>query len=176
MKPRKVLMLPKDLRQELKKPLGTVKRDFEEIADILRKKNPKRIISVGDFVSFRLLEAGISPDVMIIDRKIKRAATPQSILDALSRSPHQEIRVKNAAGTLNPELWDVLEKISGKVRIVVDGEEDLAAIPAVLASPEGSIVLYGLPDTGTVIVDVTEETKRMFSEILKRFVPLSTQK
>jgi len=168
-RPKHVLELPEDLRKELKKPLGVVKKDFEEIANFIRERNPPRIVSVGDFVSVKLLEKEIFPDILVIDFKIERADVLQPVLNMLRNAPYQETRIKNAAGTLNPALWDIFEKASGKMRVIVEGEEDLVTIPAVLTSPIGSIVIYGQPGEGTVIIEVTEEKKREFEKILKRF-------
>lgn len=171
MRPKHVLRLPEDLRKELKRPLGIVKKDFGEIVDFIREKNPPKIVSVGDFVSSKLLEKGILPDVLVVDFKIERADAPQLVFKMLCDASYREVRVKNAAGTLNPELWDVLQRASGKMRIIVEGEEDLATIPAVLTSPAGSLVLYGQPGEGTVIVEVTEEKKQEFKKILEKFAP-----
>lgn len=170
-RPRHALRLPEDLRRELKKPLGIVKKDFGEIVRFIREKNPQKIVSVGDFVSSKLLERGILPDILVVDFKIERADAPQIVLKILRNAPYREIHVKNAAGTLNPDLWEVLERASDRVRIIVEGEEDLVTIPAVLTSPIGSIVLYGQPGEGTVIIEVTEEKKREFERILERFIP-----
>jgi len=40
----------------------------------------------------------------------------------------------------------------------VDGEEDLAVIPCVLMAPEGSLILYGQPGEGVVLVE-TDKVK-----------------
>ncbi|MEM3185024.1 MAG: hypothetical protein QXW92_05150, partial [Candidatus Hadarchaeales archaeon] len=83
MRPKHVLELPEDLRKELKKPLGVVKKDFEEIANFIRERNPPRIVSVGDFVSVKLLEKEIFPDILVIDFKIERADVLQPVLNML---------------------------------------------------------------------------------------------
>ncbi|MEM1874811.1 MAG: DUF359 domain-containing protein, partial [Candidatus Hadarchaeales archaeon] len=106
-------------------------------------------------MSVKLLEKEIFPDILVIDFKIERADVLQPVLNMLRNAPYQETRIKNAAGTLNPALWDIFEKASGKMRVIVEGEEDLVTIPAVLTSPIGSIVIYGQPGEGTVIIEVT---------------------
>ena len=40
------------------------------------------------------------------------------------------------------------------MKIVVEGEEDLATLPAILYAPPGSVVVYGQPDEGSVLVKV----------------------
>jgi len=55
--------------------------------------------------------------------------------------------------------------------IIVNGEEDLAVIPCVLMAPNDSIILYGQPGEGIVVVEadkLKETAKRMldnFEEI-----------
>ena len=52
------------------------------------------------------------------------------------------------------------------VRITVDGEEDLLVIPACIYAPDKSVVLYGQPNEGMVIVPVTSEIRNKTKSIL----------
>ena len=52
--------------------------------------------------------------------------------------------------------------------MVVDGEEDLLTIVAVLLAPYGSMVMYGQPKQGVVVLEVKEEVKKRFREIIGR--------
>jgi hypothetical protein len=64
-------------------------------------------------------------------------------------------------------LFAVERAIRGEADLVeVDGEEDLLAVVTVLAAPAGSIVVYGQPNKGVVIVTVTETTKANAAKIL----------
>ena len=72
-----------------------------------------------------------------------------------------------------PHLYDLEVVISDKKGNVVDiwtdrtgyrtvevkGEEDLLGFPAVLFMPLGSLVLYGQPQEGVVMIKVTEAAK-----------------
>jgi uncharacterized protein (UPF0218 family) len=49
----------------------------------------------------------------------------------------------------------------------VDGEEDLLTLIAVLNAPEKSLVVYGQPYEGIVVVKVTAKKKAEAMEILK---------
>jgi hypothetical protein len=64
------------------------------------------------------------------------------------------------------------------VRIVVNGEEDLAVIPAVVEAPLGAAVVYGQPNKGMVIIAITQERKKkakqLMHEILK-IIPKDSQ-
>ncbi|MBM3212057.1 DUF359 domain-containing protein, partial [Candidatus Poribacteria bacterium] len=53
--------------------------------------------------------------------------------------------------------------------VKVIGEEDLAGVPAILLSPLGTVVLYGQPQQGIVVVEVSEEKKRQLLQLLDRY-------
>jgi len=50
--------------------------------------------------------------------------------------------------------------------IMVDGEEDLAVLPAVLLSPATSIVMYGQPGIGGVLVRVDDAVRKRVGSLL----------
>ncbi len=54
------------------------------------------------------------------------------------------------------------------IRIFVLGEEDLAVMPAVVLAPLSSIVIYGQPSSGCVLIRVTREKKKEMRELLKQ--------
>jgi len=57
---------------------------------------------------------------------------------------------------------------TGTTLLVVDGEEDLAALPAVLAAREGASVVYGQPDEGMVLATTTPERRAVVRDLLER--------
>jgi hypothetical protein len=52
----------------------------------------------------------------------------------------------------------------------VEGEEDLAVIPLVLAAPTGALVLYGQPGEGVVLRCVDREARKAARTFLSRFI------
>jgi uncharacterized protein (UPF0218 family) len=54
------------------------------------------------------------------------------------------------------------------VRIVVSGEEDLLALPLFVMVPNGSVVLYGQPLEGMVIVRIDEKIRWKARDLLYR--------
>ncbi len=52
------------------------------------------------------------------------------------------------------------------MRITIDGEEDLLVIPVCLYAPENSIVMYGQPNKGLVIVTINPEIRNKAQSIL----------
>jgi len=82
------------------------------------------------------------------------------------------INVKNPAGTRTDELIRALTYAVAHppVTINVDGEEDLAVIPLILAAPLGTIILYGQPHKGVVVRTVTREAQETAQRFLDHFI------
>ena len=51
----------------------------------------------------------------------------------------------------------------------MDGEEDLATLPAIKLE-NGAKVIYGMPDKGMVVVDVNQQTKERANKLLERML------
>lgn len=172
----KLLVLPKELRSELKSPLGTLCRGNGVeciVAMDLELKSAKKIIAVGDMTAYYLLETSIIPDLAIVDNKTKRLPAPDHVLRRIERNSYKTIEVKNPAATLNPELIELIRaSLAGDehMKIMIDGEDDLATLPAILYAPLGSAVVYGQPNEGSVLVKVTAEKKEHIKDLMDRMV------
>jgi uncharacterized protein (UPF0218 family) len=158
------------LRAKLKEPFGTlIQGTFSEtmskLETIVEMEKPPWIISVGDTVSRNLHEHRVNPQLSITDNKRMRKRIQPRIFSAKS-----VVRVKNPQGTITEEAITAVQKAlksDKKVHIIVDGEEDLLTLIAVLHAPEESLVVYGQPYEGIVVVKVTREKKAEVTEILK---------
>ncbi len=81
----------------------------------------------------------------------------------------QTLHLKNPPGTLTEEAWTVTRNAlsgKGRTKVLVDGEEDLLTLVAVLCAPENSFVVYGQPHEGIVVVKVTEKTREKMQRIV----------
>jgi uncharacterized protein (UPF0218 family) len=162
--------LPKELRVKLKEPLGRLIRgSFAETMNqmeiIVKEKSPLKIISVGDTVSRNLHERRIIPQLAITDNKSMRKKT-RTVLFPGKRLVH----VSNPPGTITEEAIVAVKEAlnTGKeTQIIVEGEEDLLTLIAVEYAPEKSLVVYGQPHEGIVLVEVTPEKKTEARAILK---------
>ncbi|PKG33639.1 GTP-dependent dephospho-CoA kinase family protein [Methanoregula sp.] len=159
-----MLTLQEEHRKLFKDPFGEL---YPEITDILPQLSQKTVFTVGDVVTHNLRKAGIIPAVGIIDGYTMRS--PCNRAPAISG---ESLRVKNPAGTLTDELIAAIEHAVNHppLTIIVDGEEDLAVIPMVIAAPLGSIVLYGQPGEGVVLRTVTPGAKDTAQGFLERFI------
>jgi uncharacterized protein (UPF0218 family) len=52
--------------------------------------------------------------------------------------------------------------------VVVDGEEDLATLPALVAAPTGASIVYGQPGEGMVLVEVDLTSTDRARDLLSR--------
>lgn len=161
--------LPTSLRKTLKEPIGMLADEQTLLADIATYAH---VISIGDQVTYTLLTHQIIPWFCVIDYQIKRNQDSQKIKNTLQSYGDSDITVSNPAGTITHELWNQIKHTyqtlqkTKTLRIEVDGEEDLAALPAILYAPENVTIIYGMPDKGVVIVPSTDEHKQKVKEIL----------
>jgi uncharacterized protein (UPF0218 family) len=152
-----VLELPVELRADLKAPLGEIYSD----PDALLARAGEPLITVGDIVTYHLITAEYHPHVALIDGMTKREAVEREVRAAIDGFDHS-VTVESPPATLTAELLAALAAAldrEGSTVIVVEGEEDLAALPAVLAAPDGASVVYGQPDEGMVLSMVDAELK-----------------
>jgi GTP-dependent dephospho-CoA kinase len=157
-----------ELRVKLKEPFGTlVKGSFNQTMTKMREiknQNPPKIVSVGDTVTKNLHDHQIIPDLAIIDNQcMRKKFQPTNYVS-------KAISVKNPQGTITQEAVEAVKealKSSEHMHIVVDGEEDLLTLVAVLYAPENSVVVYGQPYEGIVLVKVSREKKAEAAGFLK---------
>jgi uncharacterized protein (UPF0218 family) len=171
-----VLTLPAALRSELKEPLGEVYTEPETLLSAVGahgSTSEPTLISVGDVVTARLLEADRQPDVAAIDGRTEREPIDDEIDAILDGLTGRRVRVENESATLSESLLTALrDGIRGEtdhVTISVDGEEDLAALPAIVIADTGSSVVYGQPGEGMVHVAVDDAVTETARDLLARF-------
>jgi uncharacterized protein (UPF0218 family) len=157
-----------ELRVKLKKPFGVlVKGSFDQtMAKMgeIKNQNPPKIISVGDIVTKNLQDYNIFPDLTIVDNYSMRNKV-QPIIHA-----SETVKVENPQGTITKEAINAIKnalKSNKQSHIIVDGEEDLLSLIAVLYAPENSVVVYGQPYEGIVFVKVSSGKKTEASKVLE---------
>lgn len=158
--------LPDILRAELAKPLGPVVTDVEGAA---RARKATFVVAVGDVTTERLLLAGVVPKLVVVDHKTKRTTETTGsdvAVAALVKKGTPVVKVANPAAVITEDLWNAIAAAlaaagsgGGSTVLEVDGEEDLAALPAVALAPKGALVCYGQPDQGMVVVTVDDAVR-----------------
>ena len=156
--------LPEAERSSLRKPFGRVFPDVRALLPIIRGRT---IYAVGDVVTHNLLKEGIIPRVAIIDGHTMRAPCTR-----VPEPPVRRIPARNPPGTISDDLVRaVRDALSDPPALIfVEGEEDLAVLPLVLAAPPGGVILYGQPGEGVVLREVDSEAKVLAAAFVERFV------
>ncbi|AKH98450.1 GTP-dependent dephospho-CoA kinase family protein [Halanaeroarchaeum sulfurireducens] len=160
---RTVATLPESARGEFKDPLGPVFQD----ADALLDSAGTPIVAVGDVVTYHLAQSGVTPQVAVVDGISEREPVSDDIERGLPESDRR-VTVTNPPGTITESLLLALDAAldaEASTLIQVDGEEDLATLPAVLLAPEGASVVYGQPGEGMVRGDVTHARRERMREL-----------
>ena len=158
---------PDDLRDQLKTPLGNLISDYDPNKENIIKKISAEsvIITVGDRTTENMLQLGLKPQIQIIDGLEKRSECAVPADDTINT----KLSCKNPPGEITEESIQVIQKAFSSeppVRIVVVGEEDLLVIPVCISAPENSVVMYGQPNEGLVIVRVTPKIRAKVQKIL----------
>lgn len=179
-----------DARLQLAKPIGallegTIEENIINASKWFQQNVSEQdfhIITVGDVVSEGLLESDNLRDnikMMVIDGKTKRKKFQGKINTNTGDFSNQTI--KSLPGCINGDSVSILDKLlqdNERYEVVVEGEEDLLALPLILLSDKNHYIIYGQPpitDAGTnipagmVIIQATDEVKKKIREILLLF-------
>jgi len=165
-----MLILPEELREKLKEPIGKL-LDGKNFIKLISKE--KYIVSIGDIVTYTLLENNILPIFCIVDFHTRRGKCSEIIIKKIKSFGNKSIVIENKAGTISKKLIESIKneykkpKI-GNLRIEIKGEEDLASLPAIYYAPSDVTIIYGLPDKGVLVVKPTNIIKDKIKEIFDK--------
>jgi uncharacterized protein (UPF0218 family) len=158
------------LRVFLKEPFGTLiegtpQETMAKLKELIKAEKPPQVISVGDVVSQNLHESGIHPQLTVIDYvSLRNQAMPK-------QAPVKKtVYVQNPQGTITEQAAEAIKEAlesGAHTHIVVEGEEDLLTLAAVLYAPQNSFVVYGQPYCGIVVVKASAEKKAQVKGFLK---------
>ena len=177
------LTMPDNMRDELSQPLGLVLGSDDAIARSIAMHKDDVIISVGDMTTKTLVDAKMMPRLAIVDNKVNRKHFTG--LGAWL-AKHAKFREKyiSGPGFISTE---VIKKIdtwafnpADRLILEIDGEEDLLALPVLVAAPLGSVLYYGQPKVlswacgptveGIVEVIVSAQNKEFAKSLLEKFI------
>ena len=175
----KALKLPEYLREKLRENIGVLIEGTNHrsvaLGALSTLKNCNLVIAVGDVVCSSLIAAGGIPNICIIDGKSRREASRISINSKLfdlvlqAENPPGYI-TEEASGRIRESIDKVLSSsLKLKVLIIIDGEEDLLALPALLSVRDGDCIVYGIPDRGITIIQVDSRVRKLVKEVISKF-------
>jgi len=144
---------------------------MKQLRELIAKEKATQIISVGDVVTRNMMQHRIPVHIMIVDNKAMREQ-----VEPVRVTAEKTVNLKNPPGTLSPESWTTLEEVirgKAQTRLLVDGEEDLLTLVAILNAPQNAFVIYGQPHEGIVVVKVDEGVKEKVRRIVDSMEPVS---
>jgi GTP-dependent dephospho-CoA kinase len=146
----------------MREQLATGMGRMLNIKDLPELKGCRPLMTVGDMVSFTLLDNGLEPDLVVYDLQTERRPYT-SLMAKLEKMNGVDARVKNPAGQITTELVrEIALALERNVptKLLVEGEEDLAALACVAMAPLGSCLVYGVPGKGMAMIRVDEDAAR----------------
>ncbi|RLE84838.1 MAG: hypothetical protein DRJ41_02395 [Thermoprotei archaeon] len=178
MKGVKDLIISEEGRKILSMPIGIViykepSDALEILRDLVDNYNPPLIITVGDVVTGNLLKRKFKVNIAILDGKTlrKEIIEYKYIIDTFDI----KIKCENPSGFLRSEALFSVKKAIQKAKegnsvvIVVEGEEDLLGVPALLYSPKKTMIIYGYWKGGIAIIFSCKYLRKSFNKLLKKY-------
>ncbi|MGN6821782.1 MAG: GTP-dependent dephospho-CoA kinase family protein [Candidatus Nitrosocosmicus sp.] len=164
-----MLVNPK-YRNLLKEPFGLLIEEDgvnrERILVYIEKSI--KIVTVGDTTTDKLLNFGFIPNLYIIDNKEKRILKDTPI----EYDVEKKIYCENKPGEISEQVIDIIKEITvidfNRIQIIIDGEEDLLALPLFMLSPNNWTIFYGQPNVGLVVVEIDQALRKKAKSIFNR--------
>lgn len=161
------MKLPDSLRDQMKNPLGDLIPESQVSKSSIQKylQTNSYLITVGDRTTEKMIAYDLVPSLQIIDnyeKRVKREPTKNNIT-------YTELSCNNPAAEITPASIEIIKKAftsKSPVRLTIIGEEDLLVLPVCIHAPENSVVMYGQPNEGLVIVKVTPEIRNKTQRLL----------
>lgn len=176
--------MPNNIREKLKTPYGRLFKNIEELRkfrDKFKAKfKDKFIVCVGDVVSNSMLSDGWDVNLCIYDNKTLRRDykdykgsenNKKNLENFLEYFKGKEFTVWNPAGMLTEEAFRIVKDALNfkHSKIFVDGEEDLFVIPCVKFCQPNTILFYGQPNEGIVMVEINSAVQRHIEDLFSKF-------
>jgi len=158
--------LPEKLRSQLRKPLGLLIKDSETTKENILSKIPQDafVITVGDATTEKMIKFGLNPQLQVVDSLEKRSKRDLPLGECKT-----VLTCSNPAGQISEQSISVIRNaldMPKPARIIVTGEEDLLVLPVSLHAPDNSVILYGQPNEGLVIIRLNDEIRNKVKLIM----------
>ena len=160
------MLVSDQIKERLKKPLGRIQNNFLKLQKLSKTH---KIASVGDICTICLLAASIKPHLAIFDYKSERKDLSDDFKNTLRLHFPNPKKYKNKNGTLSSKILKDAPKLLKKGGgVLIDGEEDLTALAFINVADEKTVVVYGQPKKGIVLVypkKIRKKITRIIDEI-----------
>ncbi len=142
---------------------------MQVLADAIQTGKPAKVCVIGDVTARNTLDYGIPVALYVVDQQAMRRPIAISLPAGVPI-----YRTHNPPGMITVESWHLIERLApaaSRSLILVEGEEDLLALPVIQFAPTDAFVVYGQPHVGLVLVTVTDEKRVEIDGILARMTP-----
>ncbi|HZD34259.1 MAG TPA: DUF359 domain-containing protein [Nitrososphaeraceae archaeon] len=163
----------------LKRPLGELisydRVEKSRIVDLRRAT--RKLITVGDTTTAKVVSFDVVPDLSVVDGFEKRSFSTtgiselKSMISRLSSMELVEFTCSNRPGSISSKAITILFqalKSHDPVLVRIIGEEDLLALPLIAYAPPETIVLYGQPSEGIVVVRLANRIQGVAKHLMRR--------
>ena len=155
--------IPEKVKAMLKKPMGEVHLHYQDVKGLAKDH---KIVSVGDVCTLALLSLGIRPHLAVFDFKYMRRKMDKVKVDILKRSFRNFQTITNRSGTLSYGILNNAKKLLSKGgAILIKGEEDITALAFIKYADKKTLVIYGQPHKGVVVVRQDRKTRAAIEKI-----------
>jgi len=173
------LILNRSYESKFRLPYGILfEGEFDafhhKLIKLLDEVNPIMNITVGDYVTSSFIKKEVPIKIAIVDFKIERKPFQYDPTPFFKR----KFVISNPPGSINASSWLTIQyalSLEESSLIIVEGEEDLLALPCVLGAPLNSAIFFGIPNVGLMFVLVDSNAKNYALNLLKCFVPEYSQ-
>ncbi len=159
--------IDEEMKKKLREPLGRLYED----SDSLERINEKKLVVVGDYSLLKLLKKGKKPKIAVVDFETQRNRIDKSEEEKIKKSYKLRIHIKNRRGCIGEhslKLAKIIEELGiNEVLVIVEGEEDLVAIPFILHLKDDEQLIYGIWNKGGVLIkgEDVKKAKRRINEL-----------
>lgn len=153
-------------REKLKQPHGDTVQE-EQLIEELKKRDYGKVIAVGDRVSTDIAESEVDADLSIVDGSIQREEVGEEHFNDIAAD--RNFKTENPQGKITEDAWRTVRKASAlkcSTKIIVEGEEDLLALPALLFAPEDAVVVYGHWREGAVLMEASNQNRGLVLDLI----------
>jgi pantetheine-phosphate adenylyltransferase len=156
-------------RQQLMSPYGIAIKE-SNVKKFINKAQSTQVAVVGDTSLSTFILQNNDVHLGIYDNKAQRLPTTvvEQSLEEKKNTKYTLNFCTNNAGEITSQAVVLITKTLKKPLqlIKVEGEEDLLVVPLILTMPLQSLIIYGQPGSGMMMIEVTEEIKESMADLI----------
>lgn len=180
----KSFYLPEEKKPYFRKPLGKILKGGQKNLNwavlqakkkLEKNKGQKLVITVGDISTSSFFLNNLPFDLAVYDRRCQRKPLNLACHHFFRKKAFFWQKTFNQPSTISNQSLKTLSAMVTKIiknrkngLVEVEGEEDLLVLPLILLAPLKSLIFYGQPQEGLVMVEVLEKIKHKSLLLFKK--------